>query len=189
MTYAELIDSSVNNAMRNLLPPTSPNVDAEGIAETLFDTVAQSVSEAAAADPTKRSLLRREKSITLTAGEATLEDDVLTKYFTDATLLNTSNLSQKYVYRDYPDFIRRNDLRFGYFTRNGLTLLVRDPNQAYTVPLVATGTRTLTVPCVVVKPALATDDVDAPDEIISDLVEALSESLRGALVKLAGVAA
>lgn len=189
MTYRELIYSAVNNAMRNFSPPVSPNVDAEGIAETLFPVIAQEVSETAASDPYKRSLLRRTKSVSLSAGLATLSDDVLTKYFADATLLKTDNLNFHYSYRDYPDFIRRNDLRLGYFTRNGTTLMVRDPNQAFTIPLTATGTRSLVVPCVIERPSTADTAIDAPEEILSDLVDALSEALRGQLIQMAGEAA
>lgn len=189
MTYRELIYASVNNAMRNLDPPVSPNMDAEGIAETLFPVVAQEVSEAAAADPYKRSLLRRTKTVTLSAGTATLSDDVLTKYFSDAVLLNTANLNAHYAYRDYPDFVRRNDLRLGYFTRNGVTLMVRDVNQPFTQPLIATGTRSLVVPCVITRPTTADIAIDAPEEVISDLQDALSEALRGQLIQLAGAAA
>jgi hypothetical protein len=185
-TYRRLIYSAVTNAMRNIDPPVSPNVDAEGIAETLFPIAAQAVSEAAAADPYKRSLLRRQKTVTLAAGLATLSDDVLTKYFPDASLIDTAILTRRYAYRDYPDFVRRNDPRLGYFTRNGTTLMVRDPAQGFTQPLVATGARLLTVPCVIVRPATADDDIDAPDEAISDLMEALAESLRGELIKRAG---
>lgn len=189
ITYRSLIYQAVTNALRNIDPPVSPNVDAEGIAETLFPVVAQSVSEAAAADPAKRSLLRRQKTVTLVAGQATLTDDVLTKYFNDATLMNTSNLNQKYIYRDYPDFIRKNDLRFGYFTRNGTTLLVRDVGQQFTSPLTASGARLLTTPCVVVRPATADTNIDAPEEIVSDISEALAEALRGQIIKIAGIAA
>ena len=189
MTYRELIYAAVNDALRNLDPPVSPNVDAEGIAETLFPVVSQEVSEAAAASPYKRSLLRRTKSVTLVAGEATLTDDVLTGYFNDAVLLKTDNLNFHYTYRDYPEFIRRNDTRLGYFTRNGVTLMVRDPAQAFTQPLTATGARALVTPCVVVKPATADTDIDAPDEILSDLQDALSEALRGHLIQIATEAA
>lgn len=185
-SYRELIYSAVTNALRDIDPPVSPNVDAEGIAETLFPIAAQAVSEAAASDPAKRSLLRRTKTVTLAAGVATLTDDVLTKYFADATLLKTDTLNYRYVYRDYPDFVRRNDPRLGYFTRNGTTLMVRDPNQSFTQPLTATGTRSLVVPCVILRPATADTAIDAPDEIISDLNETLSESLRGQLIKMAG---
>jgi hypothetical protein len=64
--------------------------------------------------------------------------------------------------------------------------MVRDPNQGFTQPLVATGARLLVVPCVILRPASADLPIDAPDEILSDLSEALSESLRGELIKLAG---
>jgi hypothetical protein len=185
-TYRQLIYAAVTNATRGQPPSLSPAVDAEGIAETLFSIAAQAVSEAAAADPYKRSLLRREKSITLTAGTATLVDDVLTKYFPDATLIDATTLARRYAYRDYPDFVRRNDPRLGYFTRNGTTLMVRDPNQSFTQPLTATGARTLVVPCVILRPVTADANVDAPDEILSDLIETLSESLRGELIKRAG---
>lgn len=186
MRYVDLINAAVSNAIRNIDPPVSPNVDAQGIAETLFPITSQSVSEAAADDPYKRSLLRRAKTVTLVAGEADMTSDVLTKYFPDATLLHASNLNWRYAYRDYPDFIRRNDPRLGYFTRNEDTLMVRDPNQLFSIPLTASGARQLVIPCVVERPALATDDVDAPDELLSDLVEALTEGLRGELIKLAG---
>lgn len=186
MRYIDLINAAVSNAIRDIDPPVSPNVDAQGIAETLFPITSQAISEAAAADPYKRSLLRRTKSITLIAGQADLSSDVLTKYFVDATLLDTSNLNNRYAYRDYPDFVRRNDPRLGYFTRNEDTLMVRDPNQSFSIPLTATGVRTLVIPCVVEAPTVATDEVDAPDELLSDLIEALTESLRGELIRIAG---
>lgn len=169
-----------------MLPEQSVAIDAVGIADTLFDSVAQSVSEAAAADESKRSLLRRAKSITLVAGQATLSDDCLTRYIADSTLIDPSVLTKKYAWRDYPQFIRSSDTRLGKYTLQGMTIQVVEPNASFAVPLVATGARTLTVPCVVVKPALATDEVDAPDVIISDLVEALSEALRGQIANVAG---
>lgn len=70
--------------------------------------------------------------------------------------------------------------------QGGTTLVVREPNQAFVVPLTASGARTLVVPSVVVKPAAATDQIDCPDEILSDLDEALSEVLRGQIAKTAG---
>ena len=188
VTYQNLLLSAINNALRGIEANLSPAIDAIGIADTLFPIVSQAVSEAAAADPYKRSLLRRVKTVTLVAGQATLTDDVLTKFFSDATLLGTS-LSSHYAYRDYPDFVRKGDTRLGYFTRNGTTLMVRDVGQSFTVPLTATGARTLVVPSVVVKPALSSDNVDCPDEIASDLDEALANALRGALIKEAGATA
>jgi len=189
-TYQDLLYAAINNGLSGTIALQNPAVDAIGIADTLFPVVSQSVSEAAAANDYKRSLLRREKSVTLVAGEATLDDDVLTHYMSDATLIDPSNLNKHYAWRNYPDFIKRGDRRLGVFTAKGGTLLqVIDPQVGFTVPLVTTGTYTLTIPCVVVKPATATTNVDAPDEILSDIREALSQALRGQLPKTAGEAA
>ena len=186
-TYQQLIYSAVTNALRGMEPNASPNLDAEMIAESLFAEVAQAVSEAAAADEYRRSLLRRSKALALVAGSATLTDDVLTKFIADATLFDPAALSKHYTWRDYPDFVRRSDSRLGVFTlSDGVMLLVREPGQQFVVPLTATGVRTLVTPCVVVRPTLATDPVDAPDEIISDIIEALGDTLRGTLAKQAG---
>jgi len=190
MRYQDLLLSSVNNALHGVPPEQSAAIDAVGIADTLFPIVSQSVSEAAAADEYKRSLLRREKSITLVAGTATLTSDVLTKYIADSTLIDPAALSKKYAWRDYPQFIRSSDRRLGKYTlRGGGTLQVVEPNANFSVPLAATGARTLVVPCAVSKPTLATDDIDCTDEVLSDLDEALSEALRGQIAKLAGAAA
>jgi len=179
MTYNDFIIQSVMNSIRGTQPSASPNLDAQIFAETLFPIASQSISELAAQDPYKRSLLRREKTITLTAGEGVIPDDVLTVYFNDATLLNSANLNARYAYRDYPDFVRRGDRRLGVFTRNGTTLMVIDPNAPFSIPLTATGNRTLVVPCVVVRPALATDELDCPPEMLSDLSAALTNALNG----------
>jgi hypothetical protein len=182
MTYLELLSSAINNAMRGMLPEQSVNVDAIAIADTLFPVVSQEVCIAAAVNPRKRSLLRRQKTVTIAAGSAILTDDVLTQYIADAVLYKSTNLSLKYAYRDYPDFVRAYDRRLGYFTIQGeATLLVRDPNQLF--PMTAAGARLLTIPCTVLKPATADTEVDAPDEIQSDLIEALSEALRGQLIE------
>lgn len=167
----------------------SAAIDAIGIADTLFPIVSQSVSETAADDEYRRSLLLREKSITLASGQAALTEDVLTHYIGDSTLIDPSNLNKKYAWRAYPDFIRRGDKRLGVFSLQGRSLLVIEPNANFTVPLTASGARTLTVPCTVIKPATADDEIDAPDEIISDLDEALANALRGAIIKEAGAAA
>ena len=192
MIYENLLRSALNNATRGMPQEQAALiVDGLGVADTLFPIVSQAVSEAIAADEYKRSLLRREKSITLAAGIATLTDDVLTKFIADSVLFDPANLSRKYAWRDYPQFVRRSDPRLGEYTvKGGTTLMVRDPNQQFAVPLTATGTRTLVIPCVVVKPATAATAIDAPDEVISDLDEALSIVLRGELTsKIAGASA
>src|SRR5690349_18546331 len=116
MTYEDLLYSAVNNALRGVPPEQSAALDAVGIADSLFPTVSQAVSEQAGTNEYKRSLLRRQKSITLTAGSATLSDDVLTHYIADATLIDPASLTKRYAWRDYPDFVRRGDKRLGVFS-------------------------------------------------------------------------
>jgi hypothetical protein len=188
LRYIDLLNSAISNAQRGYPLAQAATVnDSLAIADTLFPTVSQAVCEAAAASEYKRSLLRREKSLTLVAGTATLTDDVLTHYIADATLIDPAVLTKRYAWRDYPDFIKRGDRRLGIYTmKGGNVIQVIDPNAGFTVPLVTTGTRTLTIPCVVVKPATETTTVDCPEEILSDLVEALSEALRGQQAKVAG---
>lgn len=187
MRYQDLLLSAVNNATRGMDPAQSAALDAVGLADTLFPVVAQAVSEAAATDEYKRSLLTRPKSVTLAAGSATLSVDVLTHFMPDAIFFDPATLSKKYAWRPYQDFVRKSDARLGVFSlQGGTTLVVREPNQQFVVPLTASGARTLVVPCAVVKPATATTAIDCPDEILSDLDEALSEVLRGQISKVAG---
>ena len=188
LTYENLLRAALSNATRGMpLEQAAFTIDSLSVADTLFDEVSQSVCEEAAANEYKRSLLRRTKTITLAAGQATLTDDVLTHYMADAVLYDPANLNKKYAWRDYPDFERRGDKRLGVFSlQGGDTLVEIEPGANFTVPLVATGARTLIIPCVVVKPAAATDPVDAPNEILSDLTEALSNALRGMTSKEAG---
>jgi len=190
MLYSDLLYSAVNNALRGMIPEQSVALDAIGIADSLFPVVSQAVSEAIAADENRRQLLLRQKTLTFTAGVATIPDDVLQNYIFDSTLLNTSNLAYHYAYRDYPDFVRRGDRRLGVYAIRGQdTLVLCDPNVPFTSPLTASGTRVLNTPCVVVKPATATTDIDCPAQVLSDLDEALSNAIRGAIIKEAGAAA
>src|SRR5258705_13504197 len=121
----------------------------------------------------------------------TQQPSTVLTYYSPAAFLTARRIKKKlYAYRQYPDFIRRGDRRLGIFTLRGSGVLqVIEPNAGFTVPLVATGARTLTVACVIDKPALATDQIDCVDEILTDLDEALSEALRGQIVKEAGAAA
>lgn len=168
----------------------APIEDALAIADTLFPITSQGVCETAAASEYRRSLVMRQQALTLVAGTATLSGSVLTHYMTDSVLIDPAVLTKHYAFRQYPDFIRRGDKRLGIYTIQGdRTLQVIEPNIPFSVPLVATGARTLTVPMVVEKPALYTDQVDTSEEMESDLIEALAEALRGQIIKQAGAAA
>ena len=191
MTYEDLLRSALSNATRGMATDQAAiTSDQLSVADSLFPVVSQAVSEAAATDEYKQSLLLRTKTVTLAAGTATLTSDVLTHFMPDAVFYDPASLAKKYAWRPYQDFVQSSDRRLGIFSlQGGTTLVVREPNQAFVVPLTASGARTLVVPCVVVKPAAATDQIDCPDEILSDLDEALSEVLRGQISKITGASA
>lgn len=192
MRYLDLLNSAISNAQRGLTPEQAANVDdVLAIADTLFPVVSQAVCEAVASNEYRRSLVLKQKSITLAAGIATLSDDVLTHFIPDAVLIDPTALTKKYAWRPYPDFVRRGDLRLGVFSmRGGSTLVVCDPNVAFAATLTTTGARTLTVPCAVEKPATFSTAIDCPDELLTDLDEGLSNALRGFITsKEAGAAA
>jgi len=192
-TYQELIYAAVNNAMRGMETSVSANLDAEMIAQTLFPEVAQSVCESIAANDERRQLLLRQKTLTFVAGEAILTSDVLQDYIWDSVLIDaTSNMTlrKKYAYRPYPQFVQSRDKRLGIYSIRGTdTIVLCEPNVAFSSPLTASGTRLLNTPCVVESPAAATDQMDCPAQVLSDLSEALSNALRGEMAKLAGAAA
>lgn len=173
--------------MRGLEPNVSPNLDATLIAQALVPDVFQAVGEAAALDERKRSLLRRNKTVSMTAGVGTLTDDVLTAYMEDATFFDPADLSKSYSWiREYYDFVNYADARLGYFNvRDGVTLLQREPGEDFATTLSFTGNMTLSIPCVPEVPASQDVAVDVVPEIASDIVEALAAALRGQLVKAA----
>ncbi len=191
MRYQDFLLSAVNNTLRGTVALQNPSIDAVGIADTLFPVVSQAVCEAIAADEYRRPLLLRQQTLVFAAGIAAIPTDVLQNYLWDSTLIDAAVLTRHYAYRDYPDFVRRGDQRLGVYSIRGEdTLVLCDPQVAFTVPLTSSGTRILNTPSVVEKPALATDQIDCPLQVISDLDEALSTALRAQLtIKEAGQAA
>jgi hypothetical protein len=165
-------------------------VDQLGVADTLFNEVSQSVCQNIADNDERRQLLLRQKTLVFTAGEATLTSDVLQDYLWDSVLVDATSsttLRKKYTFRPYPQFIQPRDNRVGvYAVRGADTMVLCDPNVSFASPLTSSGTRLLNTPCVIEKPAASTDDVVCPFQVESDLIEALSNALRGTLSRQAG---
>jgi hypothetical protein len=164
--------------------------NAEFIAQTLFPEVSQSVCESIAADDERRQLLLRQKTLVFTAGIATVTSDVLQDYIWDSVLIDATSsttLKKKYAYRPYPQFVQSRDSRLGVYSIRGAdTIVLCEPNTSFSSPLTASGNRLLNTPCVVESPAVASDDIDCPAQVLSDLTEGLSNALRGELSKVAG---
>lgn len=193
MTYAEFINQSSWQALKGM--PSGGSFDVDSlfpIAESLVPSVFQQVGEDAAGDERKRSLLRRNKTITVTSGSATVSDDVLTAYIEDSTYMDTSDLTKTYSWvRNFSDFIDPSLAaapfsNYGYFTmRDGVTLNQREAGELYDPSSGFTGSMTLNIPCVPLRPALASSALDVPDEILNDLLDVMAAALQGAVMKQA----
>ena len=183
MTYAQYIATSCQIALAGQDANQSPFLDVEMTAESLVPTVFQQVALATADDPDKQSLLRRTHTVTLVTGVGTLPGEVLTSRLSGATLVDPddSTIAQDMTYvPHYFDFIEAKNFepRLGIWNVKGNDEIhyIRPSEQVET----KNGNIQLTVASVPAIPVLATDTLDVPDEILSDLMAALAFALRGA---------
>ncbi len=193
--FNEVIYQICWNAARGM----SPEQDISAllpVAESLWPSISQKVGELAAGSERKRSLLKRTKTLTVANGSATISDDVLTAYLEDSTLYDPADLTKTYSWvRNWNDFINPSLANqpfsnYGYYSvSGGVTFGQREPGEAYDPSSGFTGSMTLNIPCVPVKPATQTTAVDVPDEILNDIYEIGSEMLRGLLLTQAAAQA
>ena len=186
--FNEVIYTICWNATRGM----SPEQDISAllpVAESLWPSISQKVGELAAGSERKRSLLKRTKTLTVTNGTATLDDDVLTAYLEDSTLYDPADLTKTYGWiRNWNDFINpglssQPFANYGrYSVSGGVTFGQVEPGAVFDPSSGFTGSMTLNIPCVPVKPATQTTALDVPDEILNDIYEIGSEMLRGLLL-------
>ena len=186
--FNEVIYTICWNATRGM----SPEQDIMAllpVAESLWPSISQKVGELAAGSERKRSLLKRTKTLTVLNGTATLDDDVLTAYLEDSTLYDPSDLSKTYGWiRNWNDFINTGlssqpFVNYGrYSVSGGVTFAQVEPGDTYSPTSGFSGSMSLNICCVPVKPATQTTALDAPDEILNDIYEIGSEMLRGLLL-------
>jgi hypothetical protein len=193
MTYAEMIDRAYFQALRGMDANTAPNLDdATTIMEALVPTVFQEVALQYAGDPDQQSLLRRTHTISMSNGAGTLPDEVLSQCLNNASVADPADISvgkfQTFV-PQYPDFIGPRDniqIQLNWWTCKGDTdFLFLEANEEYDPSSGFTGDLELTAPSVPAVPATASDPVVVPEEVASDLVEALADSLRREINKKA----
>lgn len=187
MTFQEFIDAAIFQSGLQ-------NVDAQ--AEALVPTVFQNVATAYANDPERRNLLRRTHTLTLTNGVADLPAEALSAGKAGATISHATDTS-----------VAQNAAMVSYWNdfvapRSGLLLQIPqwfiddddgllnqfyyleadeeyDPASGYTGSLVI---RIASVPEI---PATAGATLNAPSEVISDLINALALELRNQATKAA----
>lgn len=195
MTYAEMIDRAYFQALRGMGANTAPNLDdATTIMEAMIPTVFQEVALQYAGDPDQQSLLRRTHTIAMSNGAGTLPDEVLSQCLNNANVTDPNDVSvgkfQSYV-PQFVDFIGPRDniqAQLNWWTCKGDTdFLFLEANAEYDPSSGFTGNLDLTVPSVPAVPATASDPIVVSEEIASDLVEALADTLRREINKKAGL--
>lgn len=186
MLYIEWVERVRLEAQRGSEQAELSQLDTQPIIEAIQPSVFQTVGENCAADPRKRSLMRRSLTISMADGEGEIPAQALTKYMEDATFFDPADLSKTYSWvREFQDFMGPLDSRLGYFNVQGESVLLqREPGEVYEPGFGFSDDMLLIIPCVPVRPASATDTIDCIDEVSSDLVDVGAAMLRGELAKV-----
>lgn len=184
ITYATFLGLALNEALAGLTNPlASPILDVRLIAETLVPDVFQSVAMSYAAGPQRASLLNRDHAITLTDGVGDIPAEALTQCKFSSTATNDDDSSVASLVRTWIDFISPSstDRLLARFTIKDQTIYWIEAGEAYSAGEGLTGDVTLNIPSVPEIPASDDDDLEVADEVVSDLVTALAQRLRGKL--------
>lgn len=186
MIFSEMLSVAYFQALRGMGAKAAPNLDdATTIMEAMVPTVFQAVAESCAGDPDRQSLLRRTHTISMTNGVGVLPDEVLTSCMNNSSIADPDDISvgkfQSFV-PQWVDFIGPRDniqTQLNWFNVKGDSdLHYLAANEEYDPDNGFDGDLELTVPSVPETPTLATDTVDVPSEVASDLIAALADSLR-----------
>lgn len=183
MTFQEFIDQAVFMA-------GVQNADVQ--AESMVPSVFQDVAIRAAADPEKRSLLRRTHTVAMTNGVGTLPDEALTSCKYGASISDPADDSIAQVQTlvpEWPDFVQtrsgiQSELAW-WIIKGDDQLFYVEPNASYDPASGFTGNIEITIASVPEIPATPGATLDVPGEILSDLLSAMALALRKAVIKQA----
>lgn len=170
MKLGELIDQAIEAAQAGLEPQQAAFLDdAEVLVQSLLRTVFRKVDRDCAADPRKRSLLRREKTIALTNGVGTLPEEVITRFMDESSVRvvdDESNIGGQMSYlQNWIDLTQTKDTRCGYYAIRGQReLWWVDPGSTFSFTTGRNSQIGIFVPCYTTIPADADSDIDADPE-------------------------
>src|SRR5689334_12472472 len=185
-TLQTLVDYALQQALVGGDQLKSALLDADMTMESLLQNVFQDVALNLANDEEGRSLLRRTHTITLTNGVGVVPDVALTqcKYGASISDPDDSTVAQLQSLVPYwQDFVQP---RSGLASQIAWWMIKGDDDfhyleigEDYDPTDGFTGNIELTIASVPEIPAAATDLVDVPPEVYSDLVKGLAVAIRG----------
>lgn len=169
-------------------------VNRDAVAESLIPIAFQNVTLAAAKDPEKRSAVMQTHTVALTNGTGTIPDEVMTSQKFDATVVDPNDdtigplMSLILEWKDFID--PTNDVRLGYWIiRQSREIQWINPNEQYVSGSGKTGSIELTIVTTPTQPATAATEIDADDEILSDILSELVKLIKAAGPNVTKVAA
>lgn len=178
-----VIRAAAVNPRSNLIPVPLDRIRA--IFDASFFSVNSAVANVFASKQDSREMLRVVNTVTFASGDAVLPDNVLEKFIPDGTLFITGSPTPRYSFRRYPDWLRGGDPRLGLWTVIGTTMKAKTPQpvSAYS------GSATYTAICSPAMPATENASFNAPDDFVSDFIEAMTEFIRGQITEVAATTA
>lgn len=117
-------------------------------------------------------MLRVTSNVTFTAGDGALPAYVLERFLPDATFYVGT---VKYSFHRYPDWLRGGDSRLGTWTVVGETMKAKTPQPVGLL----TGTGAFSAICSPAIPATEDDEFVAPEDYVSDFLDAMTQYILG----------
>jgi hypothetical protein len=154
--------------------------DAEAVVEPLIPIVWQDVAEKFAGDEQRRQLLKKTFVISVSNGAVTIDSSILTSSMDDSLLYDPANPNDRYAFqRNYSQMVQMGPELIGFYGLEfGDRLRVVAPNTAFDYATGPTQNFSLNIAAIPPVPTSATGVIAAPDEFISDIVDACAQKLQ-----------
>lgn len=167
-TLQELIDRATDIASGAI---DGPLQDAEMLAQSLLPEVLHEEASKAAKDPQMRTIYKKTHAVAVTAGVGNLPAEAFSAYLCEADVIDTNGDNASWC--RWASFVRPLDPRLAWFAAKEGTTLGYLPvgGGSYT------GNISVTVATAPTIPALSTDQVVMPEEILDDVIRSLAEKM------------
>lgn len=178
LTYATIRETVVQGVVRASMPNPLPLDRIRMQFDAGFFTINSTVSEAFAADESRRELLRGIDTVTFAGGDAAIPTSTLKKFIEDCTLVVSG---VQYSYRRYPQWLSGSSRQLGLWTQAGETLKAKTK-----VPVVAVnGAATFSSIKSPDVPTTENDDFVAPEDFVPDLINAMTQYILAEIAEKA----
>lgn len=170
-TLQEIIDRATDIAAGSI---DGPLQDSEMMAQSLLPEVLQELASSSALSLYVQTVYKQTVTVTVTNNTGDLPGEALTAYVCNADVIDENG--DKASFSPYHNFLRSPDERLAHFT-------IKQGTELHYLPVgggTYNGDIEVTIPCVPQLPTLATDQLDVPDETVSDIIDRLAARMVSA---------